>query len=835
MTHDDSIQDRNRRELLRLAGFTAVASLTSQVVNAIPIGDLIVVRGQKAQGSIVLGHNPNKFQIWLGQEMQRYLRMLTGAEFPVGNRQSATGIKILIGGPQSNEAIAEAQEKRLVNFSGLKQDGFILRQIEWNGPAIVVGGNDDASTMYAVYDLMERLGVVFQITGDIIPERKPDLVLPHLDVRMEPALKYRGLHVRPFVLPWMGLADFRTLLDQHAKMKCNYFEFFWYAGAPWIEFSYQGEKVLIGDLQPKESGYLTWRINTGTFTTKDVEIGRQHFKTRRACAPEFQDCETQEEAFRVARHLLKQVIAYAHEKKIHIRLGTGDCPIGPPNLGRLAKYKQDDPDFGTLVSPGDPAAVDIWAAMIKSMIETYPEADGYWLWLSEGYYDLEDPGLKKIAADYASYRNLIPTLDQIKELGYDQYFEGMAEQTQIESDLGLLHCGKEIATRIKQEYPNANLGISVLGRAYMFEAMDAILPKGIPLQSMEASICWNRGARVPMQLFAEAGGRETFLVPRLDDDESEFGMQFNIGLYEHDGVIADSVKYGVAGVAPQAGKLRGMEQNGKYIFEGTWNAAIQPDSFYREYVERIFGSTALPSVLKAYEILEREEMYLGLEASHPGSRFFLGMGNFLNYSDSPDIDRMKQFAHQENSFEGPDFPDWNVRTGEKSQWLSECKYRRSRYGEGIVMLRQALDYLRDSTGKVLPGARHELEFLIYKIEAYIGHLEAIRFMLAGFVSIDDAFAARRQGDREKMVSELDACEAHFVAARNQVRVTTQQVSDNIDHPNETFVLFHYNVRFLLPLEEFNKFIKNLVNFYHGQPYWEHVNWDVIFPPKHLNP
>jgi hypothetical protein len=36
-------------------------------------------------------------------------------------------------------------------------------------------------------------------------------------------------------------------------------------------------------------------------------------------------------------------------------------------------------------------------------------------------------------------------------------------------------------------------------------------------------------------------------------------------------------------------------------------------------------------------------------------------------------------------------------------------------------------------------------------------------------------------------------------------------------------------------QEFNKFIRNMVNFYHGQPYVEHVRWPIILPPTYLNP
>jgi hypothetical protein len=136
---------------------------------------------------------------------------------------------------------------------------------------------------------------------------------------------------------------------------------------------------------------------------------------------------------------------------------------------------------------------------------------------------------------------------------------------------------------------------------------------------------------------------------------------------------------------------------------------------------------------------------------------------------------------------------------------------------------------------VLPGAQHELAYLIYKIESYISHLEAIRSLLAGHISMDHAFAAARRDDTKTMLDEFDASEFHFNQALSQVRVTAQMVSQNVDHPNEAFVLFHYNVRFLLPVQEFNKFIRNVVNFHHGQPYWEHVNWPVILPPTFLNP
>ena len=168
------------------------------------------------------------FYRWVAEEVQRHLRQLTGAELPIvpGDTAPADTPLIVLGGPQNNPLSASAEQKQLVKFAGLKQDGFIVQTIDLAGqPAVVAGGNDEASTMYAAYELLERLGIAFQITGDIIPQQRPNLKLPAASLRREPALKYRGLHIRHFVMPWMGLDDFRRTIDQIAKLKGNYLEF----------------------------------------------------------------------------------------------------------------------------------------------------------------------------------------------------------------------------------------------------------------------------------------------------------------------------------------------------------------------------------------------------------------------------------------------------------------------------------------------------------------------------------------------------------------------------------------------------------------------------------
>ena len=63
--------------------------------------------------------------------------------------------------------------------------------------------------------------------------------------------------------------------------------------------------------------------------------------------------------------------------------------------------------------------------------------------------------------------------------------------------------------------------------------------------------------------------------------------------------------------------------------------------------------------------------------------------------------------------------------------------------------------------------------------------------------------------------------------RALARETAGQVAGKADDPTEKYILFRYNVRFVIPIAEFCKFIKNVVAFHHGEPYWSEVDWEVI--------
>jgi hypothetical protein len=98
------------------------------------------------QHSVIIVGDTDKFHLWVASELQDYLLKLSGIVFPVSTSTELPVNKsfIVLGNPQSNPLIASAQKQGLVDFTGLKSEGFILKMLELNNiPAVVLGGNDD--------------------------------------------------------------------------------------------------------------------------------------------------------------------------------------------------------------------------------------------------------------------------------------------------------------------------------------------------------------------------------------------------------------------------------------------------------------------------------------------------------------------------------------------------------------------------------------------------------------------------------------------------------------------------------------------------------------------
>ncbi|MGO8744817.1 MAG: alpha-glucuronidase family glycosyl hydrolase [Thermoguttaceae bacterium] len=629
----------------------------------------MLVKGGSAEAAIVVGRDAGDFHRWVAGELQRYIKQLSGAELAIvaSDKLPAAKPLIVVGAPQANPLAAAAEEKRLVKFSGLKPDGLVLKRIELGGvPVLLAGGNDETGTMYAAYELLERLGIVFQLTNDIIPQRKPDLAIPALDVRMEPALKHRGMHCWQGIRWYMGLAEFRQEIDQLAKLKMNVFQFYWGMGGPWVEFSYAG-KVPDLSIYDKASRYsaITWCGGTAN----SVTVGRECFPQDGYLGPpEFAKVQTPAQAFSTAREFLREIIRYAHQRKVQVWLAMGEMPFVPPNMIPPSAKRMMTFYCGTAIPHGDPAVLDIYEAALRSMIETYPEADRYWVCTGEesAFVASDDPQTQTLIRDYARVRGLL-----LKNA-----------PAVMDSNLADVALADKLVQRIKARYPKAKLGAELIFRGGQLRALDAVLPKDVWLMNM---VNWT--GETAMSDFDKIQGRELIVWPRITDDGGELNIQVNAMMYDNDQTISAAGRYGVTGVLGQMNKARGAEQSAQYIAEGAWNPKICCQSFYERYLGRLYGLESQAILMKAFTLLEENEKALGWRGRHGTFSTYcrgcaMGVGlRSVNYKEEkPKLDRSAvEKAVQADEAEGK---FWDGRA-------AQC--------------REALGLLRQAREKVYPA------------------------------------------------------------------------------------------------------------------------------------
>lgn len=780
--------------------------------------DYIVYQGQPT-AIIVAGGGP--VDQFTAHEMQRYLDALSGARLEIVSPQEARRAPgalnwILLGGPEANDLVREAEAKKLVRFEGLKTGGFVLRSADVDGRhALIVGGNDQAATMYAAYDFVERLGAVFLITGDVLPSRQSNLPSPVLDVRSEPAFARRGIYTT-FEYEnrsTMSLQDWHHWLDQMAKLKFNYLHLQWYPYEPWIRYEHQGEVKWMGDVSKPQTGYMLRSFDFGRQWTSEMEIGKDKFRAAGIypglAPPEFQNLHDSEQAFQIAQGFLRDIIDYAKSRQIHVWLGI-DATSVAPNLAKYATRTSNlpyDPIFGTFICPDNPVSLELNDARFKSLIQTYPGADGFFMWLPEGY-----PVCNHDARDRQFYLNLRPRYLGEAE-SHALFTADIAQDNDqiVDSNSGSMYFIEKLFEARDRIAPNVKLGVAAYGRLYLWPFIDKMFPKSVPFDEMESSGVWTPTG-VPMELFAGMRGRENTIINRIDDDSNMLGMQFNIHLYDKDQVLISSEKYGVSGFASQAYRDPETDWDIKYMSEGGYNAHLSPQQFYQDYATRIFGQAAAPRMMKAFDTLEKNEEFMG----------WRGRGNFACCGAPRELQIAYQVWKQPDYYDGPTVADWR-------EFISWAHNQTMYYNQSIRLLGSALADLQAAQADATPQSKERLTYMINRTQAYILHLQTLIAWEQAYIDLDAAFAEKPRVTNEAFVRNLDASLARFKEAQQKALATANRWSERIDYPaSDLGVLYRINTFMVTGTELARDLVQNIDNYYHGSDYLKPVDFGKVF-------
>lgn len=176
--------------------------------------DFTLVRDGKPAATIVIAENALESNRFAAEELQTYVRRMSGAELPLATDNTAlAGPKILIGRSRLTDAL---KMKIPAGFTrALKEEGFIIQTA---GDDLVLAGNDGGpyrapsakdpssftnvykGSLFAVYEVLERLGCRWYYPGEfgeVVPKVRT-LSMPATDETVRPSFPVRGF--------WYGLS-----------------------------------------------------------------------------------------------------------------------------------------------------------------------------------------------------------------------------------------------------------------------------------------------------------------------------------------------------------------------------------------------------------------------------------------------------------------------------------------------------------------------------------------------------------------------------------------------------------------------------------------------------
>jgi len=206
----------------KITGFAAVLSLAFLAVFGCRTSadkETVLAENGASSYAIIIGKNASLPEKFAAEELQKYIKKISGAVIPVKTDGNGSKNIVLIGTQQSNQLLASYLAKS-DDFSEKekKKDAFLITTK--NGSLILCGSNP-RSCLYAVYDFLEKELGVFWPTPmpeeEIVPFCKK-ICLNDISRKEAATFEYRGITRGGVpVIDWMAKHKMNWYLFGHFK------------------------------------------------------------------------------------------------------------------------------------------------------------------------------------------------------------------------------------------------------------------------------------------------------------------------------------------------------------------------------------------------------------------------------------------------------------------------------------------------------------------------------------------------------------------------------------------------------------------------------------------
>jgi hypothetical protein len=170
------------RTFRRLIPFMLTAGLVAFAAPPLSASVGIAHRG-RALARVVVAPDATETERFAAGELSLFLRIVTGAEFPVREDASPDGANLLVGPGAARRAGHDT------NAPGLLPEELVVRTA---GRDLILAGGSPRATLYAVYTFLEDVAGCrwWTSTASRMP-RRPSLSVGSLSIRFKPPFEYR--------------------------------------------------------------------------------------------------------------------------------------------------------------------------------------------------------------------------------------------------------------------------------------------------------------------------------------------------------------------------------------------------------------------------------------------------------------------------------------------------------------------------------------------------------------------------------------------------------------------------------------------------------------------
>ncbi len=322
---------------------------------------------------ILVGQDASAIEQYAARELRDYLEQLTDQAVTAGD---GAGTRLVLGTPLSNPRLADFAPALPDTLA--PQEIIVRSGVVEGAPAVAVVGGSPKAVLWAAYALLERLGVVFEFSGEIIPARQASVALDGIDIRRSPSIEERGLRLHlnfPMDQSAYSLPDFLQWVDRMARMKYNYVMLHMYSAHPWFYFKYKDAETRTGTF------FVGSHMFGGRYDLPPDMVARDKIaNTSQFFPPEFEGMSQGVDLYRRTEERMRAVIDHCHARGIKVAMSFE--PLSPPGDIRAHLGEWDEEAGGR-----DALMRDLTVQRLLACMDAYPNADEFQLISVEGSND----------------------------------------------------------------------------------------------------------------------------------------------------------------------------------------------------------------------------------------------------------------------------------------------------------------------------------------------------------------------------------------------------------------------------------------------------------------